>query len=116
MGIPVRIDTDQLARLVDPMRLILASLSQTPTGKADDPVHVLVDSPELASVIEKVADALSKLTQPPGQSEFRLLGGTFMRTFLADRPDDAVHFKPAVVVDSEGNPVEPQPDLSYQFS
>lgn len=43
-------------------------------------------------------------------------GGRFMFTFPETRATEVVLFTPAVVVDAEGTPVEPQPVLNYSFS
>lgn len=49
-------------------------------------------------------------------SGYKLSGGTFVRTFPETRPPDVIRFTPASIVDAEGQPVDPQPSITYNFS
>jgi hypothetical protein len=66
------------------------------------------------ALIARLIKALEKTTPP--EQVYKLVGGSFVRRIAEDRPADTFAFRKAVVVDSEGNPVDPQPDLNYTFS
>lgn len=115
---PVRLDAKQNEAIT----LLLKSILQTvvgcldgPNGSPEEPIHVALDLAELVSAVNRVADTLSQITQPPAQ-QFHFEGGGFMHTYKEDRPDEVIRFTKPPVVDSENKPVDPQPPLDYTFS
>lgn len=126
MVISVRNDPAQLKKLLDAaemgnglLRVIANRLatSNGPKGTADDPIHVELhfNLEALESAVNRVADELSVINTPPAQ-QLKFKGGGFMFTFKGDRPDEVVKFTKPKVVDSEGTPVDSQPELSYTFT
>ncbi len=109
---PVQVDSVQTKRVTDLLSAILASVTR---GTKEHPVHVVFDQSALVEAIGEVAAALRDLTKLP-VSDFRFEGSGFVRVFAGDRPSEDIPFKKGVVVDSEGTPVDPQPELSYTFS
>lgn len=65
-----------------------------------------------------LVEAINKLTSAvlALKPKYHFEGGGFMRTYAEDRPADTTAFTKPTVVDSENNPVDPQPDLTYTFS
>lgn len=94
---------------------LLRESEERPDGSSSQPIVVAFDDTNIVSAIREVARALNSLTQPQEQL-FSFIGGGFVRQFAGDRADENVFFQKPIVVDSEGTPLSPQPDLSYTFS
>jgi hypothetical protein len=81
-------------------------------------ISLKLDQGQLDQVLDAIHDGFERLRGAIAdlKPRYHFRGGHFMRRYAQDRPADTVTFSKAVLVDSEGGVVDPQPDLKYTFS